>query len=97
MIPPTAIEIGSLITCDPGIKRGSPHLSGSGVLVRSVVRWHQTGLMPEEIVAKYGSLRLEQVHAALAYYYANRAEVDAEIRRVDKEAAGIEQAARSAR
>jgi uncharacterized protein (DUF433 family) len=96
MIPPTLIEIGSLIACAPGIKRGSPHISGSGVLVRSIVRWHQTGLMPEEIVAKYGTLRLEQIHAALAYYYANRTELDAEIRRIDEETTSIEKEASTA-
>lgn len=87
------IEIGTLIARTSGIKRGSPHIAGTGVLVRSIVRWHQAGLMPEEIVAKYGSLRLEQIHAALAYYYANRLEVDAELARVDDEAQGIEEAA----
>jgi len=30
------------------------------------------GLIPEEIVRKFGHLSLAQVHAALAYYHATR-------------------------
>lgn len=37
------------------------------------------GLIPEEIVRKFGHLSLAQVHAALAYYHANRAEIDADL------------------
>jgi uncharacterized protein (DUF433 family) len=37
------------------------------------------GLTPEEIVAKIEHLSLAQVHAALAYYCANRDEIDADI------------------
>ena len=34
------------------------------------------GLIPEEIVRKFGHVSLAQVHAALAYYHANQAEND---------------------
>ena len=34
---------------------------------------------PEEIVQNFGYVSLAQVHAALAYYYANKAEIDADI------------------
>ena len=37
------------------------------------------GAIPEEIVRKFGHLSLAQVHAALAYYHANQAEVDADL------------------
>jgi uncharacterized protein (DUF433 family) len=37
------------------------------------------GLIPEEIVRKLGHLSLAQVHAALAYYHANQAEIDADL------------------
>src|SRR2546423_1397110 len=56
------VDIGTLITRSAGVKRGSPHIAGTGVLIRTIVRWHNTGLAPEEIAAKYGFLRLEQVH-----------------------------------
>ncbi len=73
------VEIGSLITCTPGIKGGSPHVAGTGVTVKRIAGWHRMGMDPEQIAAQYGHLTLAQVHAALAYYYANRAEIDADL------------------
>jgi uncharacterized protein (DUF433 family) len=37
------------------------------------------GLAPEEIAAKMEHLALAQIHAALAYYHANRDEIDSDI------------------
>jgi uncharacterized protein (DUF433 family) len=85
-----SIDIGRLITRSPGIKHGSPHIAGTGVLVRTIARWSQEGLLPEEIPAKVCGVELHQVHAALAYYYANRAEIDAELNERDTEAERFE-------
>ena len=38
-----------------------------------------SGLSPEEIVADRSGLSLAQVFAALAYYHANKAEIDQDI------------------
>lgn len=89
------IEIGSLIVRSPGIKHGSPHIADTGVLVRTIARWSMQGLLPEEIVAKYGFLKLYQVHAALAYYHANREEIEADLARIDAEAQQFEAQAHS--
>jgi uncharacterized protein (DUF433 family) len=96
MNAPTTVEIGSMITRTPGIKHGSPHIAGTGVLVRTIARWSQQGLLPEEIAAKYGFLQLHQIHAALAYYHANRAEIEADLARIDAEAKQFETEARTA-
>lgn len=85
-----AVEIGGMIARTPGIKRGSPHLTGTGVLVRTIARLHMQGLLPEEIAAEYGHLTLAQVHAALAYYLANREAFAAEITAEDAEAERLE-------
>jgi uncharacterized protein (DUF433 family) len=37
------------------------------------------GQTPEEIAGNFGRLSLAQVHAALAHYYANKAEIDADL------------------
>jgi uncharacterized protein (DUF433 family) len=73
------VEIGLLISQTPGIKGGTPHISGTGVTVRTVVRWHSAGLTPEEIVIRVGLVSLAQVHAALAFYYANQEAMDREM------------------
>jgi hypothetical protein len=44
-----------------------------------LVGWYKMGLAPEEIALEYPHLTLAQVHAALAYYHANREEIEADI------------------
>ena len=65
------------------------------MLVRTIARWSQQGLMPEEIVAKYGFLQLYQVYAALAYYHANRTQIDEDLARIDAEGQQFEAQARA--
>ena len=74
-----AIEIGSLISHQPGLRGGRPCVAGTGVSVRRIAQWHNMGLIPEEIVRKIGHLSLDQIHAALAYYHANQPEIDADL------------------
>jgi uncharacterized protein (DUF433 family) len=75
----TAVDIGTLITRTPEIRGGRPHIAGTGITVRRVVGWYKLGLSPEEIADRIGHLSLAQVFAALAYYHANREEIEADI------------------
>jgi uncharacterized protein (DUF433 family) len=85
------IDIGALITRTPGIKGGTPHIAGTTVTVRTLVRWYQLGMSPEEIAEEYRHLTLGQVYAALAYYHANRSEMDAEMAAEQTESDRLEQ------
>jgi uncharacterized protein (DUF433 family) len=59
---------------------GSPVIAGTRFPVRSVVFYVlRLGLAPEELVDRFPHLTLAQVHDALAYYYDNRQEVEADI------------------
>jgi uncharacterized protein (DUF433 family) len=87
---PATVEIGSMITRTSGIKGGTPHIAGTGVTVRTIVRWHQSGLSPEEIAPRIGHLSLAQVHAALAFYYANQEMMDRAIAEERAESEKIE-------
>jgi|SRR5436190_20946851 len=80
----TTVDIGTLITRDPKIRGGRPIIAGTGMSVRRIVGWYQLGLSPEEIAQEIPHISLAQVYAALAYYHANRAEIDAAI--ADEEA-----------
>jgi uncharacterized protein (DUF433 family) len=88
----TTVEIGSLITRSPEIRGGRPRIAGTGVTVRRIVIWYQLGLTPEEITTEIPHLSLAQVYAALAYYHANREEIDADIAAEEAEARRLEQA-----
>jgi uncharacterized protein (DUF433 family) len=83
---PAAVEIGSLITRSPGICGGRPRINGTGVSVRRIVVWYKLGLSPEEIAERIGHPSLAQVHAALAFYHANRDQIEAELATEEVEA-----------
>jgi uncharacterized protein (DUF433 family) len=85
------VEIGGLISRTPGIKSGTPHIAGTGVTVRTIVRYYKLGMSPEEIAAEYPHLSLAQVYGALAYYHANRDEMDLHMAAEEAESDRIEQ------
>jgi len=69
------------ITKVPDICGGRTSIAGHLVRVLDVVIWHeQDGLSPDEIVTQVPSITLAAVHAALAYYYDHREEIQEEIR-----------------
>ena len=73
------VDIGQLIVASPDIRHNRPRIAGTGVTVQRVVGWYKLGLTPEEISDRIGHLNLAQVHAALAYYHANREQVEADV------------------
>lgn len=69
-----------LITTDAAVRGGRPCLAGTSLRVTDIVManlYHQRSA--DQIAADY-ELSLAQVHAALAYYYQHKAELDADIR-----------------
>jgi len=91
------VEIGQLIERRAELRRGRPILAGTGVSVHRVVGWYQLGKSPEEIADNFGHLTLAQVHAALAYYHANREEIEGYLREEDAEAERLEGTLRNER
>ncbi len=83
-------DIGTLIVQTPKIRGGRPHIAGTGVTVRRIVGWYKLGLSPEEVAHRIGHLSLAQVYAALAYYHANREEIEADIAAEEDEADRLE-------
>ena len=67
------------IEITPGIAGGKPRIAGHRITVQDVVVLHEKlGRSVDEIASEYG-LSLADVHAALAYYFDNRDEVDLSI------------------
>ena len=90
-----AVDIGSLIVRTPDVRGGRPRIAGTGVTVRRIAGWYKLGLSPEEIADEFGHLSLAAVHAALAYYHANREEIEADLAAEEAEADRLEAQARS--
>jgi len=74
-----AADIGSLIVISPDVRGGRARIAGTGVTVRRVVEWYKLAYSPEEIAHEIGHVTLAQVFAALAYYHANREEIEADL------------------
>lgn len=52
---------------------------GTLTTVHRVAVWYKMGLSPEEIARDWTHLPIAAIYAALAYYHANQAEMEAEI------------------
>ena len=73
--------IGERIVSTPGTCGGKPRIAGHRIKVADVAVWYERmGLSPDEIVSTWPSISLSDVHAALAYYYDHRDQIDADIR-----------------
>lgn len=83
---PTVLPtVGEHIGVRPGYCGGEPHILGHRIKVRHVAVWHERmGMTPTEIVVRHPSISLAQVHAALAYYYDHRGEIDSAIEAEDR-------------
>lgn len=85
------VEIGHLIERRDDLRSGRPIIAGMGVSVHRVAGWYKLGSTPEEIADSYGHLSLAQVHAALAYYHANRSEIERYLAEEEAEASRLEE------
>jgi uncharacterized protein (DUF433 family) len=79
--------IANHIEKTPGVVGGKARIAGHRIRVMDIVVWHEKRAMcPDEIVAMFPGITLADVHAALAYYFDNREEIEDEFRK-DEEAA----------
>ncbi len=64
----------------PNVCGGRACIAGHRIRVADVVVWHERrGYAADEIVALFPGLTLGDVHAALAYYFDNREEIEADL------------------
>jgi uncharacterized protein (DUF433 family) len=64
----------------PGTCGGKPRIDGHRIKVEHIAICHERmGMSPDEVVSAHPTLTLAQVHAALAYYFAHKDEIDADI------------------
>jgi uncharacterized protein (DUF433 family) len=65
---------------DPNVRDGRPVVAGTTLRVSDLAAYHTlAGLTPDQLAVQF-DLDLSRVHAALSYYYRNKAAVDSEIR-----------------
>ena len=73
------------ITKDPKVCGGKACLDNTRIRVMDIVELHREGKKPEEMLHVFAvPLTLAQVHAALAYYYDHREEIEASFAEDDR-------------
>ena len=87
-----SIEIGTLLVKDPDICGGILRIDGTRMTVNQIVVWYKQGYSPEEIADQYPHLTLSQVYTALAYYHANKEEIEVSLAIEEKKSDQLEQA-----
>jgi uncharacterized protein (DUF433 family) len=73
------VDIASLITSTPGVQGGQLCLAGTRIRVLTIAAMASQGADAEQILTELPHLDLARIHAALAYYFANKEQVDAEL------------------
>lgn len=68
------------IESKPGFAGGRPCIAGTRIRIQDIVAWTELGRSPDDIANMYPHVTLADVHAALAYYHDNRADIDRQMR-----------------
>ena len=71
--------INQHIEITPGVAGGKPRIAGHRITVQNIVIWHDRMGMSADEIANTWNLTLGDVHAALAYYFDHREEIDQSI------------------
>jgi uncharacterized protein (DUF433 family) len=74
------IALDQLIAITQGVCGGKPRIANRRIAVQDIAIWHdRLGQSADQIATDFG-LTLAEVHAALAYYFVHRDEVEQSIR-----------------
>ena len=72
--------IAQHIEITPGVCGGKPRIAGRRIRVQDIYEWHElVGMSADEIASQF-DLTLGDVHAALAYYFDHRKEIEDQMR-----------------
>lgn len=80
-----ATMLDNLLVKTPGICGGKVRIDGTRITIHRIAVLYKQGQNAEEIARTYPHLSLGQIYTALAYYHANRDEVEAELAQEDDE------------
>jgi uncharacterized protein (DUF433 family) len=75
----TIVDIGTLVTSTPGVNGGRPCVAGTRSSVQRISILYKEFGSVETLFAELPHLEPKQILAALTYYFANQAAIDAQI------------------
>lgn len=80
-----SVALDSILTRTPDVCGGRIRIDGTRITVRRIATLYRQGQTAEDIAQTYPHLSFGQIYAALAYYHANREEIEAELAAADAE------------
>jgi uncharacterized protein (DUF433 family) len=80
-----SITLDELLVRTPDVCGGRIRIDGTRITVERIATHYKQGQSPEDIAETYPHLSLSQIYAALAYYHANRAEMESSLTAADAE------------
>lgn len=87
--------LDALLVKTPGVCGGRMRIDGTRITVHRIAILYKQGQQPEEILQAYPHLTLSQVFTALAYFHANRDEIEQELASEDADYEQLKQEASS--
>ena len=75
--------LDAMLAKSPEVCGGLIRIEGTRITVHRLATLYKQGQTAEDIAQTYPHLSLGQVYAALAYYHANRAEIESELASAD--------------
>jgi uncharacterized protein (DUF433 family) len=82
--------IETLLVSSPNVCGGRLRIEGTRITVNQIVTLYKQGYSPEEIADQYSHLSFAQVYTALAYFHANKEEIEADLDAEKEEAIRLE-------
>jgi len=79
------VVLDSMLVRTPATCGGRIRIAGTRITVHRVATLYKQGQTGEDIARTYPHLSLGQVYTALAYYHANREEIESELAALDAE------------
>ena len=61
------MEFAQYIQLNPEIRFGKPTIKGTRIAISDILQWLASGMSNDEILEDYPQLKLEPIHAALAF------------------------------
>ncbi len=78
-----SITLSDMLVQTDDVCGGRMRIDGTRITVHRIATLYKQGQSPEEVVQTYSQLSLAHVYSALAYYHANRDEVESELAAAD--------------
>jgi uncharacterized protein (DUF433 family) len=74
-----SVQLGTMLEQSDDTCGGRLRIAGTRITVHQIAALHKRGLAAQQVVENCPYITLAQVYAALAFYHANREEIDKEL------------------